>query len=106
MSREGRKNKTEVEYDFTPMGEHLDLTDALQRLNGKQHVLGRLFKTFSTRYENARVEFDQPLAEERWSDLKDEIATATLLLTRVIRIGQAGADAWFHQNGWVGQRRL
>lgn len=73
MSRESRKNKVEVEYDFTPMGEHLDLADALQRLNGKQHVLGRLFKTFSTRYENARAEFDHPLAEERWTDLKDKI---------------------------------
>ena len=73
MSRRGRRDKTEVEYDFTPMGEHLDLSDALQRLNDKRYVLGRLFKTFSSRYQNVRVEFDQPLAEQRWGDLKDKV---------------------------------
>lgn len=94
MSRRNRPEKPEVEYDFSPLGDHLDLADAMQRLNGKQHVLGRLFKTFSTRYQNAQVEFDQPLVEERWADLKDKVhqlkgASANLSLVTLAALARS-----------------
>lgn len=73
MSREKRRKTPDVEYDFSALGEHLDLADALQRLNNKRHLLGRLFKTFSGRYQNIRAELEQPLADEQWSVLRDKI---------------------------------